>query len=210
MRTAMLSRIIFTAALFCGITLAAAEKVQPPAKMKPLPVAEFYKNFEQCKVGEDTGKLFGQRVYLGTAGSKDHYNTLTLGWGTTGILWSRPVAIVYIRENRFSYRFFEESPVYVLSWYPQKYTKEVYKIFGGKSGRDTDKEKLSGFTPVETPDGGVTYLQADKVVICRKLMRQPVPKEFLPKELQPRLGKDGLIHIQYTGEVLSIWRKKQQ
>ena len=149
-----------------------------------------------------------ESAFIGTAGNAANYNSLTLGWGTTGILWAKPVAIVYIRENRFSYRYFQKSPVYVLSWYPAKYTKAVYKIFGGKSGRDTDKEKLSGFTPVETPDGGVTYLQADKVVICRKIMRQPVPKEFVPKEWQPRLNQDGFIHIQYTGEVLSIWKKK--
>ena len=118
-----------------------------------------------------------------------------------------PAAIVYIRENRFSFRYFEKSPIFVLSWYPAKYQKALYKIFGGRSGRDTDKEKLSGFTPVETPVGGVTYLEAEKVVICRKMLRQRVPAEFLPKEYE-RLGKDGLVHIQYTGEVLSVWRRK--
>lgn len=192
-----------------GSFLNGAEEALPP-RQKPLPVEEFYKHFEKVPIDRDMGALFGGRVYLGTAGSPANYNTLTLGWGATGILWSKPVAIVYIRENRFSYRYFEESPVYVLSWYPAKYRKEVIKIFGGTSGRDTDKEKLSGFTPVETPDGGVTYLQAEKVVICRKLMRQPVPKEFLPKELHARLGQDGLIHIQYTGEVLSVWKKRPQ
>ena len=201
--------IMIAALAFSGIFLHGAEE-SLPARQKPLPAAEFYRHFEQVPIDKDMGALFGDRVYLGTAGNAAHYNTLTLGWGATGILWSRPVAIVYIRENRFSSRYFEESPVYVLSWYPAQYRKEIYKIFGGKSGRDTDKEKLSGFTPVETPDGGVTYLQAEKVVICRKLMRQPVPGEFLPKELHSRLGQDGFIHIQYTGEVLSVWKKKPQ
>ena len=194
-------------ALFCCFVHGA--ETLPP-RQKPLPVEDFYKHFEKVPVDKDKGELFGSRVYLGTAGNAENYNSLTLGWGATGVLWSKPVAIVYLRENRFSFRYFEESPVYVLSWYPAKYKKEVYTVFGGKSGRDTDKEKLSGFTPVETPEGGVTYLQAEKVVICRKVLRQEVPKEFLPKELQPRLGRDGFIHIQYTGEVLSIWKKKAQ
>ena len=67
----------------------------------------------------------------------------------------------------------------------------------------------SGFTPVETPDGGVTYLEAEKVVICRKVMRQPVPKEFVPKPLAERMNTDGHIHIQYTGEVLSVWKRRK-
>ena len=207
MRT--LPAIVSVAAVFgCVLALAAAEPT-PPAKMKPLPAAEFRKHFEEVPIRGESGKLFGPRVYLGTAGSGERYNTLTLGWGTTGVLWGKPVAAVYIRENRYSFRFFEESPIFVLSWYPKEYREAVVKVFGGTSGRDTDKEKLAGFTPVETPAGGVTYLQAETVVICRKILRQPVPKEFLPKELQPRLGQDGLIHIQYTGEVLSVWRKKQ-
>lgn len=192
---------------FLGSFLRGADAL--PARQKPLPVAEFHKHFEAVPVDKDTGELFGSRVYLGTAGNAANYNSLTLGWGATGVLWMKPVAIVYIRENRFSYRYFEESPVFVLSWYPAQHMKAVYRIFGGSSGRDTDKEKLSGFTPVETPDGGVTYLQADKVVICRKLMRQPVPKEFVPKALHSHLNRDGLIHIQYTGEVLSVWKKKK-
>ena len=199
---------IITAALFlCGLVLSGADK-PAPAKKKPLPVSEFLRHFEKTGAGKVIGPKFSPGVYLGTAGSGTNYNTLTLGWGASGVLWQRAVAIVYIRENRFSYRFFEQSPVFVLSWYPPKYTKQVYKIFGGKSGRNTDKEKVSGFTPVETPDGGVTYLEADKVVVCRKLMRQPVPKEFVPKELQRHFNTDGYLHIQYTGEVLSVWRKK--
>ena len=91
---------------------------------------------------------------------------------------------------------------------PEQHLTALYKVFGRMSGRDTDKEKLSGFTPVETPEGGVTYLQAEKVVICRKVLRQRVPGEFMPKEMQKRLNSDGLVHIQYTGEVLSIWRHK--
>ena len=179
-----------------------------PPKRKPLPVEEFHKHFEQVPIDKDAGALFGPRVYLGTAGTPERYNSLTLGWGATGVLWNRPVAVVYVRENRYSFRFFEESPVFVLSWYPERHMKAVYQIFGRKSGRDADKEKLSGFTPVATPEGGVTYLQAEKVVICRKVLRQRVPGESMPKELQERLNRDGFVHIQYTGEVLSVWRRK--
>lgn len=200
------SRVFFVCAVLSGVLLHGAEF---PPRQKPLPVAEFYKHFEQVPVGRDMGPKFSPGVYLGTAGSGSEYNSLTLGWGASGVLWSKPAAIVYIRENRFSFKYFEKYPVFVLSWYAKKDMQAVLKIFGRKSGRDTDKEKLSGFTPVETPDGGVTYLQAQKVVICRKMLRQRVPAEFLPEKLRPGLGRDGLVHIQYTGEVLSVWVRKK-
>ena len=200
-----LSKLFLVCAALSGILLNGGEF---PPRRKPLPVSEFYKHFEQVQINRDMGPKFSPGVYLGTAGAGDEYNSLTLGWGASGVLWSKPAAIVYIRENRFSFQYFEKFPVFVLSWYAKKDMQAVLTIFGGKSGRDTDKEKLSGFTPVETPDGGVTYLQAQKVVICRKMLRQPVPAEFLPAKLRPGLGRDGRIHIQYTGEVLSVWRRK--
>jgi len=199
---------IFCSALAAGgVSLAAADEL-PPARHQPLPVAEFYKVFQQVNAEDVEGASFFPGVFLGTAGTEEHYNSLTLGWGAFGSLWSRPVAIVYIRQNRYSYLFFEAEPIFTLSWYPEKYTKEVYKIFGGKSGRDVDKEELSGFTPVATPDGGVTYLQADRVIVCRRALRAVVPQEAVPEDLHARLNSDGYCHVQYTGLVLSIWERK--
>ena len=203
-------RHLFTAiTLILGICLIGAELPQN-ARLKPLPAEEFLKHFEKIPVSEDMGANFAARIYLGTAGNREHYNSLTLGWGACGVLWGKPVAIVYIRETRHSYAYFEAEPIYTLSWYPQENQKTLINVFGRTSGRDTDKEKESGFTPVETPDGGVTYLEADRVVVCRRVLRQPVPLEFVPEKLAQRMNQDGHIHIQYTGEVLSVWKRKQE
>ncbi len=201
-------RLATVIALLLAIGLKAAEIPQNPRR-KPLPVEEFHKHFEKVPTDKDMGANFAARVYLGTAGDRDHYNSLTLGWGACGVLWGKPVAIVYIRETRFSHAYFEASPLFTLSWYADKDRPTLVRVFGGTSGRDTDKEKASGFTPVETPDGGVTYLEAEKVVVCRKVMRQPVPKEFVPKPLAERMNADGHLHIQYTGEVISVWKRKK-
>ena len=196
-----------TLAFLFTLMLTAAETPKNP-RMKPLPLEDFYKNFERVDTAKDIGPNFARRPYLGTAGNKEHYNSLTLGWGASGVLWSKPVAIVYIRQNRFSFAYFDAEPIFTLSWYPMQHQKAVIKIYGGTSGKNTDKEKASGFTPVETPDGGVSYLEAERIVICRKVMSQPVPSEFVPAELNKHLGQDGLIHIQFTGEVLSVWKHR--
>ena len=201
-------RLAILLALLTVLGLAAAEIPQNPRR-KPLPVEEFHKHFEKVPTNGDAGPNFAPRVYLGTAGDREHYNSLTLGWGACGVLWGKPVAIVYIRETRFSYAYFEASPVFTLSWYAADKRQTLVRVFGGTSGRDTDKEKASGFTPVETPDGGVTYLEAERVVVCRKVMRQPVPQEFVPKPMAEKMNQDGHVHIQYTGEVLGVWRKRK-
>ena len=201
-------RLILSAiALSLCVCLTAVE-IPQNARQKPLPVEEFLKRFESVPISKDMGANFASRIYLGTGGNSEHYNSLTLGWGACGVLWSKPVAIIYIRENRFSHAYFEAEPLFTLSWYSKEKQGTLIRIFGGKSGRNTDKEKESGFTPVITPDGGVTYLEAERVVICRRIMAQPVPKEFVPKELAGWLNEDGLVHMQYTGEVLGIWKRK--
>ncbi|MBQ7178593.1 MAG: flavin reductase [Victivallales bacterium] len=202
-----MKHIFIAIVLFLGVCLTAVDIPQKP-RQKPLPVEEFLKNFENMPVSKDMGANFASRIYLGTAGNSKHYNSLTLGWGACGVLWSKPVAIIYIRENRYSHAYFEAEPVFTLSWYSKEKQGTLVSIFGGKSGRDTDKEKESGFTPVETPYGGVTYMEAERVVVCRRIMSQPVPKEFVPKELAGWLNKDGHIHTQYTGEVLGVWKRK--
>ena len=198
--------LVALTALILVVGLTAAEIPNKP-RQQPLPVEEFYKHFEKVPTNKETGALFAPRVFLGTAGDREHYNSLTLGWGACGVLWTRPVAIVYIHETRFSHAYFEAAPIFTLSWYGNEHRQTIVRVFGGTSGRHTDKEKTSGFTPVETPDGGVTYLEAEKVVVCRKVLRQPVPTEFVPKPFED-MNKDGHVHIQYTGEVLSVWKRK--
>ena len=200
----ILSAIILS---FC-FCLTAAE-IPTNARQKPLPVEEFLKRFESVPISKDMGANFASRIYLGTGGNSEHYNSLTLGWGACGVLWSKPVAIIYIRETRHSHAYFEAEPVFTLSWYSKENQGTLVRIFGNKSGRDTDKEKESGFTPVVTPFGGVTYLEAERVVICRRIMSQPVPMEFVPKEYAEWLNKDGHVHTQYTGEVLGVWKRKK-
>ena len=37
----------------------------------------------------------------------EEVNTMTIGWGTIGIDWSRPVFIAYVRESRYTKQLLE-------------------------------------------------------------------------------------------------------
>ncbi len=53
--------------------------------------------------------LIGERWALITAGTRERCNTMTASWGGLGVLWNKPVATVYIRPQRYTYRFAEET-----------------------------------------------------------------------------------------------------
>ena len=44
-----------------------------------------------------------------TAGMKEKCNTMTASWGGLGVLWGGPVATVYIRPQRYTLEFVENS-----------------------------------------------------------------------------------------------------
>ena len=50
----------------------------------------------------DVFTKFDKQWALVTAGTPEHYNTMTISWGGLGTLWERPVATVYVKKNRYT------------------------------------------------------------------------------------------------------------
>lgn len=53
---------------------------------------------------------------LVTAGTKDKFNTMTANWGGVGYLWNKPVVFVFIRPERYTFEFVENSETFTLSF----------------------------------------------------------------------------------------------
>lgn len=59
----------------------------------------------------DVFRKFDKQWALVTAGTPEHYNTMTISWGGLGTLWRRPVATVYVKKNRYTFEFMEQSDI---------------------------------------------------------------------------------------------------
>ena len=53
-------------------------------------------------------QMIGREWMLVTAGTHGDFNTMTASWGAIGELWNKPVAMVFIRPQRFTYGFAEK------------------------------------------------------------------------------------------------------
>ena len=62
-------------------------------------------------LSENFFEVIGKEWMLVTAGSKEHFNTMTASWGGIGWLWNKPVVFVFIRSERYTYEFMEENPI---------------------------------------------------------------------------------------------------
>lgn len=140
---------------------------------------------------------------LVTAGTEGKWNTMTASWGCAGWLWGKPVAVVFIRPERFTHEFAEQGDRLTLSFLGHdKAMREAYNICGTKSGRDIDKASEAGLTPVTTELGGVTFEQARLTLDCRKLYRDDIkPGLFLSPDIAQWYGARGGYHDFYIVEI---------
>ena len=116
---------------------------------------------------ENVFNMIGKQWMLITAKNNETVNTMTASWGTLGVLWGKPVAICYIRPQRYTFPIVESGNSLSLSFLGEEY-RNALKLCGTLSGRDVDKFKASGLTVSqfnETP----FISEAETVLICKKL-----------------------------------------
>ena len=119
---------------------------------------------------EDAFQLIGTEWMLITSGDSSNFNTMTASWGGLGWLWNRPVAFLFVRPERYTHEFIERNERLTLSFFPETQRKAL-QVCGSKSGRDCDKVKEAGLTPVQVEPGMVSFAEARMTLACRKLFK---------------------------------------
>jgi len=157
---------------------------------------------------ENAFDLIGRNWMLVTAGARDKFNTMTASWGGIGWLWNRPVAFVFVRPERYTHDFLERESRLTLSFYPEEH-RPILQFCGTRSGRDVDKVKETGLTPVALESGAMTFAQARLTLDCRKLFGSPmsaadfVDRTILEKWYGNKPG--GSLHDVYVVEIESVF-----
>ncbi len=152
----------------------------------------------------DAYQAFHQQWALVTAGTPEHFNTMTIGWGGVGCLWRKPVATVYIRPSRYTYEFMEAHNYFTVSFFAEEY-RDALKLLGTKSGRDGDKVALSGLTPMAVGDS-VTFEQAQYTLLCKKIYCHDLESDKIPCEILEQFYEPGeQPHRVYYGEILGVY-----
>jgi len=155
------------------------------------------------KLDENVFNLIGEQWMLITAGTRDHFNTMTASWGTMGILWHLPVTICFIRPQRYTFEFAESSGYYTLSFL-EPGNREILQFCGARSGRDNDKVKETGLEPRVTRLGNIYFEQCKLVFECKKLYADNLKEDaFIIPELTGKNYPKGDFHKFYIGEIVS-------
>ncbi len=148
--------------------------------------------------------LIGDEWMLITAKKGDEsFNTMTASWGHLGSLWGKLTATIYIRPQRYTKEFVDQSDYFSLSFFPQEFKKDLGYL-GKASGRDGDKIANTSLTP-EGNDNSVYFKEAKLVFICKKMYRAPIREEgFLEDGVVEAYYPNKDFHDMYVGEIIEV------
>lgn len=163
-------------------------------------------NIESLSVNPFT--LIGRDWFLITAGkSVSDYNTMTASWGSLGIMWGKNIFTCGIRPNRHTFGFVEDNEFFTVSCFDSEKYRQMLSFCGSRSGRDVDKAKETGITPLEL-EGSVTFEEAKLVFVCRKMYSQDLEeKNFIDKDALKFYEKDPF-HRMYTSEIVAVYENR--
>ncbi|MFH0991922.1 MAG: flavin reductase [bacterium] len=149
---------------------------------------------------ENIFTLLDKEWMLITAGTPTQFNMMTASWGGFGVLWNRNVCFCFIRPQRYTYQFMEKANKFSLSFFPRTY-RSALDYCGSRSGRNVDKARECGLTPVEISAGVISFAEARLILECRKLYFQDInPEHFLDPAIHENYpGRD--YHRMYIGEI---------
>ena len=153
----------------------------------------------------DILRVFDKKWALLTAGDSDRFNTMTISWGGLGTIWGKPVATVYVRTSRYTHDFMDAKEFFTVSFYPEE-CKRILGVLGSKSGRDMDKMKESGLTPVQAGES-MSFKEAEVTLVCRKLFKQQLNVANMPEDVAKAMYEGQAPHDMYIGEIVEIIRK---
>ena len=138
-------------------------------------------------------------------------NTMTIGWGTLGIEWGKPIYTVFVRESRYTKALLEKNGEFTINVPMGDIDKNILSVCGTKSGRDMDKFAELGLTE-ETPE--VISVPAIKelplTLECKVIYKQDQDPAAIAKENDDRYyakgtPNEGDYHTAYYGQILAAY-----
>lgn len=123
------------------------------------------KEIDINSLNENPFKLFYEKWMLISAGDQNSHNMMTASWGGLGVLWERKIGIAFVRPTRYTYEFLENSTHFAFNFI---HNRKIHSICGKQSGREIDKTKATGLTPIFNHNT-VYFEQAELILVMKKI-----------------------------------------
>jgi flavin reductase (DIM6/NTAB) family NADH-FMN oxidoreductase RutF len=150
--------------------------------------------------------IWDDQWFVLTAGDfeKKQFNSMTVSWGSIGIIWRKPFVQVVVRPTRYTFGFIESFPDFTVCTFPEDY-RQALQLLGTISGRDLDKISAAKITPVKSQVvAAPCFDEANLIIECRKIYSEKfTPLRFLSPEIE-KCYEANDYHTSYFGEIMAI------
>lgn len=141
-----------------------------------------------------------------TTKANDKVNTMTIGWGTMGIEWGRPVFVAYVRGSRHTHQMIENSGEFTVNIPIGDFDSKILGFCGTKSGRDLDKIQQLGLTLVEPLNIATPGIKELPLTLeCKVLYRVEQTLDTMPQNILDRYYPNGDHHYAYYAEIVGAY-----
>lgn len=161
---------------------------------------------EWSKFGAEFNRhMHSPGVFL-TSAAGGRADTMTIGWGSAGFFWVRPVLTVVVRYSRYTRELIEQSGFFTVSIPKDGELLKELSVCGVKSGRDIDKFAACGLTPKPGRSVPVPVIgEARMHIECRVVYKTDMGKLNFDAEADSRFYSDHNYHTLYFGEVVDFY-----
>lgn len=144
-------------------------------------------------------------LLLVSAATDGKPNVMTIGWGTMGCIWSRPVFIVLVRPSRYTYSRLEQVNDFTVNVPPREIASAV-GLCGTVTGRNHDKFEEAHLTPIPSREVRSPIIKECVVHYeCRTLHRNDLAPEALAQAVREEFYSKGDFHRVYFGEIVAAY-----
>ena len=159
---------------------------------------------------EQVNKILGSSGLLLAAGAPEKpTNAMTIGWGSLGILWGRPMWAVLVRPSRFSYELIEEAGDFTVN-VPGKDLAKQTAYCGSHSGRNEDKLAKLGLNVAGGKQVSSGVIEACPINYeCQVVGKSDIIPEMLAEGVKSEYYGQGDYHRVYFGKILAAYADKK-
>lgn len=169
---------------------------------------------QKIKVWDYAGKILeetGKGVLL-TTKADGIVDTMTIGWGTLGIQWGKPIFIAFVRESRYTKELLEKNGEFTVNVPYGQYDKSILSLCGTRSGRDIDKIAELGLHLEEPETISVPGIKELPLTLeCKVIYKQDQEPAAINEENTARYYPktpefpEGDYHTAYYGQITAAY-----
>lgn len=140
--------------------------------------------------------------------ANDKDNTMTIGWGSIGFMWGRPILMVMVRYSRYSYELIERTDCFTVSIPLMGQLKKELGYCGSKSGRDCNKWQDLNLTKLNAQKVNAPLVgECDLHYECKILSKQQVSSTNITPDMVTTFYHNDDYHVLYYAEIVGTYLK---